>query len=174
MGGPLSALVAEVYMCSLEDQILSSPSSPSLFFWSRYVDDVFAIWTGTDEGLSSFLPFLNSLHPSIEFTLEMGGSSIPFLDILIRLVPTPPFLTIKFSIHRKETFTGISIQSSSLHPRKHKLACINSAIHRLTLIPMDKKDIEDETNTLEQIAHINGLQLDIKKMIKRKIPTSRR
>ena len=168
MGGPLSALVADVYMCHLEDVILSSPFSSSVSFWSRYVDDILCIWTGTKVEIESFSSFLNNLRPSIEFTLEGGGNSIPFLDLLIRLVPVSSLLTPKFSIFRKETFTGVSIHSSSLHPRSHKMASVHSAVNRLIRIPMDKEDLELEIRNIEEIARLNNLDLNVRKFIRRK------
>lgn len=41
MGGPLSSLIAGVYMNEMERQILSSfPHTNNVLFWPRFVDDM--------------------------------------------------------------------------------------------------------------------------------------
>jgi len=49
-----------------------------------YVDDTFIIWPHGRETLETFKQHLNSLSPSIKFTMEVEiNKSLPFLDILI-------------------------------------------------------------------------------------------
>ena len=38
-------------------------------FWFRYVDDTLSSWAHGLENLHRFLEHINSLHPSIKFTL---------------------------------------------------------------------------------------------------------
>ena len=78
MGSPVSAVVANLYMESFEELALeSAPSRPRL--WKRYVDDTCCILrTGDVDGL---LNHLNSLRPTIKFTMELEEEgSLPFLD----------------------------------------------------------------------------------------------
>lgn len=170
MGGPLSALVADVFMCHMEDLIFSSPPSSPVSYWARYVDDIFGVWSGTEADFNSFFLLLNSLHPSIKFSLEKKGDSLSFLDLLIRLTSSSssPLLIPKFSIFRKETFTGVSIHSSSLHTRAHKQASFHAAVNRLIQIPMDNNDYKNEIQVIKAIAVHNGLDLDVEKHIRRK------
>lgn len=130
------------------------------------------VWTGNETEFDSFLLFLNSLHPSIEFTFEGKGVSLSFLDLKVHLTPSNfssnSLLVPKFSIHDKTTSTGVSIHSSSFHPRAHKMATIHSAVNRLIRTPLTMDDREMETRNIQKIAHINGLNLDVKKFIKRK------
>ena len=35
-------------------------------FWSRYINDVFFIWTGTSQSLKDLIKYLNSVHPTIK------------------------------------------------------------------------------------------------------------
>ena len=67
MGSPVSAVVANLYMQFFEEMAISSaPMKPKL--WKRYVDDVFCIIKRGGE--NSLLLHLNSLRPSIKFTIE--------------------------------------------------------------------------------------------------------
>ena len=78
MGRSLGCVVANIYMSFFETMALRlSPASDIMppFFWIRYVDDVLAIFSDADQ-VAPFLAFLNSLRPSIRFTVEMELSLI--------------------------------------------------------------------------------------------------
>ena len=64
MGSPLGPLMANTFMCSLEEQLKLRNKLPS--YYRRYVDDT--LTTTKDEvSAYSFLHALNDLHPSISF-----------------------------------------------------------------------------------------------------------
>lgn len=68
MGSPLSPVLADIYMEHFEQLVhVSSPHLPSL--WLRYVDDTFVIWGHGEKLLKDFLLHINSLRPSIQFTM---------------------------------------------------------------------------------------------------------
>ena len=83
--------------------------------WCRYVNDVLCIWTGAQNDLSQILHFMNNLHPSNNFKVEIGGSKINFLDLTISLLPNK----FEFEIYRKTTTTDILIHGSSFCPFPH-------------------------------------------------------
>ncbi len=49
MGSPLSPLLADIFMDSLEQTIFLSNHSlfRNITYWHRYVDDILVLWTGT-------------------------------------------------------------------------------------------------------------------------------
>jgi len=51
----------------------------------------------------------------MDFTLEIGGSQIHFLDLTLQLVPAQQMLKVEFAIYRKPTYTGVSIAHDSKH-----------------------------------------------------------
>ena len=67
MGSPVSAVIANLYMKSFEEQaIATSPYKPRIC--KRYVDDIFTV---LDHGsVDSLLQHLNNQQPSIRFTME--------------------------------------------------------------------------------------------------------
>ena len=78
MCSPVSAVLANMIMEDVEQRGLAiSPVKPS--FWKRYVDDVISAVSGNKaEGFPSHL---NSVEPSIQFTLEREKDKrLPFLD----------------------------------------------------------------------------------------------
>ena len=50
---------------------------------------------------------LNSQYPSIKFTLDIGGSTVNFLDLSI----SEKYGLIEFGIYRKDTTTDIVVLS---------------------------------------------------------------
>ena len=78
MCSPVSAVLANMIMEDVEQRALAiSPVKPS--FWKRYADDVISAVSGNKaESLPSHL---NSVEPSIQFTLEREKDKrLPFLD----------------------------------------------------------------------------------------------
>ena len=102
-----------------------------VFYWYRYVDDILCTWTGHQDLLSEFLMYLNSQYPSIKFTLDIGGSTVNFLDLSI----SEKDGLIEFGNYRKDTTTDITVHGSSFCPMAHKVAAFNSFIHRMTHVP---------------------------------------
>lgn len=153
MGSPLSPLLSEIFMSELESLIEQHPLFTKLIHFSRYVDDTFVIFNGSLMELNMFLSFLNSLHPSIEFTMELeNNESIPFLDVIVHKKNRQ----INFSIYHKPTSTDTVIPYHSNHPISHKLAAFNSFFHRLFNIPLNSQSFKSELNIIKQIAYNNN------------------
>jgi len=87
-------------MQELENTVLDSITFPILFYY-RHVDDiVIAISSNiTDLILNSF----NAFHLRLQFTMELGGSQVNFLDITIILDGNK----LKFDWFHKATFSGV-------------------------------------------------------------------
>ena len=89
MGSPVSAVIANMVMEDVEQRALAtSPVKP--FFWKRYVDDVISAVSGNEA--ERLLSHLNSVEPSIQFTLEREKDRhLPFFDLNVSTVnlPTP-------------------------------------------------------------------------------------
>ena len=169
MGSPLSPLLAEIFMNHFETQLLHSnhPLVKYVHTWYRYVDDVFCIWSGTQRQLNQFLNHINSLFPTIKFTLETEQeNSINFLDLTILKTSN----RLEFSIYRKPTQTDCIIPASSQHPLSHKHAALHSMIHRLIKTPLSPPNYNNELNIIKQIALNNGYPLSlVQNILKNKI-----
>ena len=85
MGSPVSAVIANLYMETFEEQAIeSAPSKPKI--WKRYVDDTFTILDR--DRVDSFLNHLNSQQPTIRFTMETeNDNKIAFLDASVSTEP---------------------------------------------------------------------------------------
>ena len=86
MRSPLGPLLANVFMCSVEDILDQDGKLPSCY--RRYVDDTFTIMPDIASA-RVLLSTLNQCHPSAKFTMEVEqNSSLPFICVeLLNLAP---------------------------------------------------------------------------------------
>ena len=76
MGSPISVIVANLVMESIENKMLNDFASLTR------IDDTFVVLKKTE--VVSFHKFINNIEDSIKFTVEQEvGNAIPFLDVLI-------------------------------------------------------------------------------------------
>ena len=76
MGLPFGPLMANVFMCHLEDKVTHDE-------FDAYTDDTLARMPSTDAAVD-FLTTLNSLHPSLSFTMDLPvDNKIPFIGMEI-------------------------------------------------------------------------------------------
>ena len=81
MGSPVSVVVAEIVMQSIEEQALATYKQ-TVPLWLRYVDDTFTA-VHKDE-IDTFHEHLNRQNADIQFTREVEeNGKIPFLDCLV-------------------------------------------------------------------------------------------
>ena len=100
MRSPVSPVVANIYMEMFEELALRTAAHPPRI-WRCYVDDTFCVITKTE--VEVFLSHLNSLHPTITFTVEHKvDAKLPFLDTLLHCKNDGSF---DLSIYRKPTHT---------------------------------------------------------------------
>ena len=69
MGSPLGPLLANTFMCSVEEKLEENNELPS--FYKCYVDDTLAIMPDRNEA-NTFLDKLNSCHRNLKFTMEIA------------------------------------------------------------------------------------------------------
>ncbi|OCT95474.1 hypothetical protein XELAEV_18013157mg [Xenopus laevis] len=81
--------------------------------WYRYIDDIFAIWTGQYSDLMDFVDRLNSCITCIRFTVYCDIVSIPFLDVMVKNTTEGCLETDLFVKH---TDRNILLRYDSFHP----------------------------------------------------------
>ena len=81
MGSPISAVIANLVMEDVEQRALAS-ATVNRSFWKRFVDDV--ISAVSENEIDVLLQHLNSIEPSIQFTVEREtGRKLVFLDTCV-------------------------------------------------------------------------------------------
>ena len=96
----MSLVVANIYMEVFEDLALRTTPTPRI--WKRYVDDTFCMME--KKHTQTFLDHLNSLRPTIQFTMELEkDGSLPFLDTLLTRWEDD---RVNIGVYRKTTGTN--------------------------------------------------------------------
>ncbi len=152
MGKSFSPVVAEIVLQHLENLIFRAEICKPKF-WTRYVDDVFAIWNHGEEKIPEFLAYLNELIPGIKFTVELEkNGALPFLDVLVQRKETE----FETSIYRKATHSGRYLNNASCHLPSQKLSAISSIAFRARQICSSKKLLEEEFSCIRNDFRMNG------------------
>ena len=131
MGSPISATMANLFLCSHEEKWLSEcPVDFKPLLYKRYVDDTFLVFKDKRH-IPKFLQYLNSKHRNINFTVENEHQNkLSFLDVnLIKNFNTNGF-TLDLDIFRKKTFTGLGMNFHSHTSLKYKLNNVRTLLHR--------------------------------------------
>ena len=162
MGSPVSVIVADMVMENIEQRALTSFSHPPIF-WKRYVDDTCVALLPSMVG--SFHQHLNSIEPSIQFTVEMESNGcLPFLDILITRDSDGSLST---AVYRKQTHTDQYLQFSSHHPSSHKLSVCRSLFSRALTHSSSLVQQVEEESLIFQALQKNGYPINFIRRCKR-------
>ena len=128
----------------------STSLKPSM--WLRYVDDTFILWPHLHD-VQILLDHVNSIRPSIQFTLEKEqDNKLLFLDVLV----THTEQGFRSSMYRKHTFTGQYHNFNSHHPYTEKKGIVRSWQHRAKTISSDTDAYQEEKIRLRHNLHCNN------------------
>ncbi|XP_066923522.1 uncharacterized protein [Clytia hemisphaerica] len=154
MGGRYAPQYANLFMGTIEDMILTE-FQPYILLWKRFIDDIFFLFSGSQEDFNRLTNFMNSIHDTIKFTFESSTFNINFLDISIL------FKNHKFhsSIYRKPTDRSQLLHYQSNHPHHVKEGIVYSQGLRYNLIISNDPDLKKELYHLTKIFIARGYPL---------------
>ena len=163
MGSPLGPTLANIFVGYCEKKI---PDEEWPEMYSRYVDDVFSHFRSQEESIM-FHKRLNSLHPSLRFTVEgEEDGSLPFLEVKV----TRTEAGMVTSIYRKPTFTGLYIPWDSYSATIYKTNLVRALTSRILRI-CSPSVIENELSILRGIFLKNGYPGQVlDRLITRNVP----
>ena len=151
VGSPCLPVVANIYIEYFEKRALGPelPVSFTINTWLRYVNDVLTIVKkGTRDSL---LNHLNSVDPSIKFTIEPPNEqgAIPFLDTFPR--PSGNNNKIITSVYRKPTNTDRYLYFNSNHPKSAKHAVVRALNDRAKNVCSSPELLAEEMDHLRKV-----------------------
>ena len=124
MGGSISVVMAGIFMCKLEKDVLKPPYP---IFYKRYVDDTYV--RKKKNHVDSLYNELNNYHENINFTVENNPDK---------------FLDTKISFSGTQTITEVVSKENKLPahwqsniPKRYKRNIINGELHRAKKIATD-------------------------------------
>lgn len=162
MGCKVAPPVAIIFMHKLEQSALQNAEiRPDIY--ARYIDDTIGVWTHSHQELQRFLNYMNSVHPSIKFTMDDSHStgSISYLDTLISIGSDGKYSTELFI---KPNHSGIVIHYSSSQPMVTKKSVIRNEFKRAQKLSSDEQATARSCNKIQNIFECNGYP---KQMIRR-------
>jgi len=128
MGSPLSPIIANIVMDDFERRALNNLNIDIPFYY-RYVDDI--AMAVPRQKSQVVLDTFNSLHPRLQYTMEIGGKKLNFLDVTIMMNNKNG---LEFDLYRKPTFSGRVLSYWSQHPSSQKRGVLISMIDRVFLL----------------------------------------
>ena len=144
MGTKMAPTYANIFMMNLEEEKLKKTTLiPTV--WRRFIDDIFAIYRGSEDELKETLEQLNTMHDTIKFTYNYSSTSIDFLDTTVYVTTAGKLMTKLF---RKPTDVNTYLHYSSYHPKAQRDSIPYGIALRFKLICTDPKEFDKEANTL--------------------------
>ena len=127
MGGPISVVFADIYMCKMEDDVVA-PIKP--IFYKRYVDDTYIRRKNNTK--DELFEKLNTYHDNIKFMIEENPTK--FLDT--EIVRHNSAIIIKVHTRSKK----FPVHWSSKIPLRYKHNAITGELHRANKIASNFSD----------------------------------
>jgi len=109
MGSPISSIIADIIMDDLETIALNNLKVKIPFYY-RYVDDI-ALAVPCQKS-KEVLDVFNLFYPRLQFTIEIGGRNLNFLDVTIMKNNN----VLEFDFYTKSTFSRRFLSFLSQHP----------------------------------------------------------
>ena len=143
--------LANIYMEYFKEMALGSTSlKPSM--WLRYIGDTFILWPH-QEDVQTLLDHMNSIRPSIQFTMEKEqDNKLSFLDVLLTCTEQG----FRSSVYRKPTFTRQYLNFNSHHPYTVKKGIVCCLQHQAKTISSDTDAYQEEMISLRHNLHHNN------------------
>lgn len=147
MGPKNSCSYADIVAENIDQQVLASRFIyPELLCWFRFRDDTIVLWRGSVARLNMFFGALNTFDPHLQFTMDMGGQKLHFLDLLIAIVDNK----LVTSVYSKPTDTHVYLNAMSSHPKSQIRGIAKGVALRLRRICSEDSDFHAKSKIYAQ------------------------
>ena len=116
--------------------------------YSRFLDDIFFVWTGTLAELGEYEIFLNSLIDGIKITLNHSQEKVDFLDTTVYKQETEDEDVLQTRVFFKETDTHQLLHKTSFHPKHTAKGVLKSQLLRFKRISSSHSDYSNACRIL--------------------------
>ena len=151
IGSPLGPTIANFFLVEMETRLLQQQLSSAPKVYSRYVDDIFAIFNNEADSME-FLDRLNSQHKNLQFTMEKSTNTLPSLDMELKIHNN----NLQSWIWRKPTHTGVFLNFKAICPLKWKSNLISCMLNRVKNIFSNGQLFQIEIEKLRLMFCNNG------------------
>ena len=158
MGSICSPSYANLFMGYFESKYIYPMIRGKCKFYTRYIDDIFLIWKGTEEELKEMFRRLNNLHPTIKFEPNYSFREINFLDTIIYKDGN---FNLQTKIYRKPTDRTSLLHNKSSHPNSTKTSIIYSQALRIKRICSEEEEMRNQFSLLKEKLIARGYASEI-------------
>ena len=116
MGTKCAPTYANLFMSQFEESKIYPLLRERCNTHLRFIDDIFLIWSGTEEELHDFIEKINTLHETIKFTAEHSRTEINFLDTIVTISGSK----LVTRLYKKPTDRSAYLHNQSYHPNHLK------------------------------------------------------
>lgn len=148
MGRVFSPSLANLYLHFLDDKALEGLNNIKPLHYFRFLDDIFFIWTGSENELLQFQDYLNTLIPDIKITFKFSQSHMDFLDTTIFKSSNADTTVLQSKIFFKPTATHQLLHSDSFHPPHTRKGVLKSQLMRYKIISTNYTDFLETCRTV--------------------------
>jgi len=153
MGSPLSPIIADLVLRDIESRAINILNIP-LPIYFRYVDDI--LLAAPSDSVNDIVNTFNSFHPRLQFTLEVGGGNLNFLDVTIVNFNGK----LEFDWFHKSTFSGRYLNYNFQHALSQKRGTIIGMVDR-TFILSHPKYHQKNLKLIVEILRLNDYPLKL-------------
>ena len=143
MGSPLGPTLANIFLANIERDIFANDENYHPRLYCRYVDDIFTVFSA-DHNFETMLNVLNTKHPNLKFTYELGNHTLPFLDANISIKDG----NCEIEVYRKKTNTDVMLNFFALVPNMWKAGLVRCMLHRAWTVCSSYELFMKETDKL--------------------------
>ena len=156
MGKKFAPAYANIFMADWEEKALAKCHNKPLLYL-RYLDDVFGIWTYSEQEFLEFIDTLDTHDPSIRLKHTFNNSSIDFLDTTIyKGTNFDNNHTLDIKVYFKETDTHSLLFKTSFHPKHTFRGIIKSQLTRFKRICTQDQDFVEAVQILFKVLRKRG------------------
>jgi hypothetical protein len=115
VGNPLSLVASIIFTEHFREMALDTTDHKPAK-WLRYFDNTFMVWPHGPARLQQFLHHLNSLGPTMKFTIKVeSNDTLPFLDVLV--IKSGPKLAAKVCQKSTHPQSALQVQPPTPHEK---------------------------------------------------------
>ena len=154
MGTKCAPTYANLFMGEFEEKHIYNLIKEKTKKYLRFIDDIFLVWTASEQELLNFHTTINSVHPSIKFTMEYSKEKINYLDTTV-FIKDSKLVTKTF---KKPTDRSAYLHNKSYHPSSLKTNIPYGQALRLKKICTSNKDYQESLTELNNAFIKRGYQ----------------
>ena len=147
MGTRMASLYSNLVM-GKEERTIILTFLHLIYFWKRFIDDIFFTFLGSHSKLKSLMTFMNTISPTIKYTFTYFKQTFSFLDVQIYLSENRKRKT---KLYRKPTDCMTLLHFHSHHPLSCKEGIIYLQALRYNIIISEDHILQAELNNLSRI-----------------------